>query len=147
MQLPTSAEIIPHNDLDGQWAEKHFLGKDLDAAEELFQQNSIYYQEDLMFMGAVAFCYYVEALIRYIRSDASVGDSDIINCMVGILEQRLELDGLELAPVSQSLASVCEYILENYEKYCVTRDVYGDLKPQFASLRMSFVQMAESAGS
>lgn len=147
MQLPTAAEINPYNDLDGQIAEKHFLGKDLVAAEELFRQNSLCYQEDLMFMGTVAFCYYVEALNRYIRSDASSGDSDIINCVAGILGSRLEDDGAKLASVSQSLASVCEYILENYEKYCVMREIYGDLKPQFDSLRISFVRMTESAGN
>jgi hypothetical protein len=55
MTLPTAKEIDPYGGLDGQVACKNFLGKSLDEAEALFRENSLYYQEGLMWMGPVAF--------------------------------------------------------------------------------------------
>ena len=73
MRLPTAREINPiPTDLDGKCAEKHFLGKTLDEAETLFREASIIYQEDLMFMGAPAFRFYVQAAISYIQSEANL---------------------------------------------------------------------------
>ncbi|HKQ39872.1 MAG TPA: hypothetical protein VJ063_17470 [Verrucomicrobiae bacterium] len=61
MSLPTKDEINPWpGDLDGKTAVRHFLGKSLDEAEALFQEASLVYQEDLMFMGASAFRFYVQ---------------------------------------------------------------------------------------
>jgi hypothetical protein len=72
MQLPTAREINPvPTDLDGKCAERHFLGKTLQQAEALFREASILYQEDLMFMGPIAFRFYVQAAISYIQSDAA----------------------------------------------------------------------------
>lgn len=59
--LPTAEELNPYDDLDGRVACRHFLGKSLAEAEALFRENEIYYQEDLMWMGAKAFCFYVQA--------------------------------------------------------------------------------------
>ena len=83
MSLPTAKEINPYDDLDGQYAEKHFLGKTLDEAEALFRESSITYQEDLMFMGPVAFRFYVQAAINYVESESARGDSDMISCLQG----------------------------------------------------------------
>ena len=88
MNLPTAKEMDPYDSLDGQRACKNFLGKNLDEAEALFRENSLHYQEDLMWMGPIAFRYYVAAAISYIQSEAAVGDSDFINCFVGLLEFR-----------------------------------------------------------
>jgi hypothetical protein len=42
MRLPTAREINPAaEDLDGKWAEKHFLGKSLEEAEALFREDSL----------------------------------------------------------------------------------------------------------
>ena len=61
MQLPTVEEINPiPEDLDGQTAVQNFFGKSLEEAEALFRENSLCYQEDLMFMGASAFRFYVQ---------------------------------------------------------------------------------------
>src|SRR6185436_18816876 len=108
MSLPTANEINPiPGCLDGQCAEEHFLGKNLEEAEALFREASIIYQEDLMFMGPIAFRFYVHAAINYIRSQAATGDSSIIDCFAGILEFRLEFEAHELVPVAAQLASVC----------------------------------------
>ncbi len=141
MRLPTAREINPvPEDLDGKCAEKHFLGKTLEDAEALFREASIIYQEDLMFMGAVAFRFYVHAAIRYVRSEASTDDSDIVSCLAMIFEHRLEFEAEELPPVAPQLASVCRYILEHYDRFALTPDIYGDLRPRFQSLEQTFLR-------
>src|SRR5688572_183983 len=108
MRLPTAREINPiPEDLDGQCAEQHFLAKSLEEAEALFREASIVYQEDLMFMGPIAFRFYVQAAINYIQSESSTGDADIIYCLTGILEHRLENEAEELLPIAEQLAATC----------------------------------------
>jgi hypothetical protein len=87
MKLPTAAEINIHDSLDERSACEHFLGKSVAEAETLFRDNALYYQEDLMFMGPIAFRYYVPAFINYIRGEGSSrGDSDAINCFHGLVK-------------------------------------------------------------
>ena len=140
MRLPTASEINPiPEDLDGKYAVKHFLGKTLEEAEGLFRENSLHYQEDLMFMGPVAFRFYVHAAINYIQSPEAIGDPDIINCFAGILKVQLGCAAEELAPVAAALASVCDYILEHYDQFDVMPEIYGDLRPRYQQLRDVFL--------
>jgi hypothetical protein len=139
--IPTEKEINVFNSLDERAAIKNFLGKNLEQAERLFRENSTYYQEDLMWMGPVAFHYYVHALIKYICSESSNLDSDIINCFADILGFRIEYQPAELAPVADSLAVVCNYIIKNYEKFDLKEEIYGDLRPRFDAYHKIFLKM------
>ncbi len=145
MRLPTEDEINPVPEfLDGQSAVKHFLGKDLEQAEQMFRQAGLVYQEDLMFMGPAAFRFYVQAAISYLRSDSATGDSDMINCFAGVLRFRLEYEADELVPVAEMLASVCGFIVLNYERFDVTPKIYGDLRPRYEALRNCYQRLGES---
>lgn len=143
MQLPTAKEINPHGKLylDGRVACKHFLGKNLDEAEALFRENSIYYQGDLMWMGPVAFRYYVMAAIQYIRSAAAAGDSDMINCFAGFLEFRIGQEPEELAPIADRLASACNYIVEQYNRFDLRPEIYGDVRARLVVLGLAFSRL------
>ena len=143
MNLPTREEINVHDSLDERTACEHFLGKTLDEAEELFQENSLYYQEDLMWMGPIAFRFYVQALLNYIQSDSSIGDSDIINCFADFLEYRLEREAAELRPIAENLASVCAYIVHYHAKFELQPEIYGDLRPRFKNLQQLFLRQVE----
>lgn len=120
MPLPARQEINVHDSLDERSACEHFFGKSLEEAEELFRENFLYYQEDLMFMGASAFRFYVRAAISYIQSEAATCDRDVINCFASILDHRLEFETEELVAVAPQLASVCRYILELYDRFVLT---------------------------
>lgn len=145
--LPTALEINPiPEDLDGRIAQEHFLGKTLEEAEALFRDNSLYYQEDLMFMGLVAFRFYVQAAIRYIRSDQANGDSDIVSAFASILEHRLKYDGTELVPVAPLLAEACGDVLEHYDRFDLIPEIYGDLRPRYQGLQQACLQLQEHAG-
>jgi hypothetical protein len=141
MTLPTHHDINVDDSLDARRACEHFLGKSLCGAEALFRENSLYYQEDLRFMGVSAFRFYVQAAVSYIESAAAAGDSDIINCFAGILEVRLEYDADELHPVAELLASTCGYILEHYDRFDLTPETYGDVRPRFRTLQQAFSEL------
>lgn len=140
MTLPTRQDINVHDSLDERSACEHFLGKTLEEAEGLFRENSLHYQEDLMFMGATAFRFYVRAAVSYIQSEGATGDSDMINCFAGLLEHRLEFEPEELVAVAPLLASACGYILQHYDRFSVTPNIYGDLRPRFQALEQAFLR-------
>jgi hypothetical protein len=114
MQPPTRAEINVHESLDEQTACEHFLGKNLEEAEAMFCEGPMCYGEDLMWMGPVAFRYYVHAAIRYLKNLAGAGKSDFIRSFAAALEHRLKYEPEELGTIAAELADICSYILENY---------------------------------
>jgi len=67
--LPTEREINPiAEDLDGQTAVRHFLGKSVDDIVAVLDEYSLAYQEDLMWMGPQAFCFYLPAFLQHFQS-------------------------------------------------------------------------------
>ena len=138
MKLPTSQEINPHPGcLDGQYAVKMFLGKDLHEAEAMFAENGISRQEDLFYMGPRAFAFYFPAALNYLKSNKSENDSDFASSMTGMLEWRLlgeYNDFDDLKPVTAEMLEFVSFIIEHYEKYDVTQEIYGDLRPRLKTL-------------
>jgi len=141
MRLPTREDINVYNSLDEQKACDHFFGKTIEQAEALFKENACCYQEDLMWMGPVAFRYYVNAAIHYIQSESATGDSDIVNCFAGLLEFRLEHESTELVPVAEQLVAICGYIIEHYERFDLVPEIYGDVHARLQKLQQTFLQM------
>lgn len=134
MKLPTREEINVYNSLDEYAACESFLGKTLDEAEGLFRESFFQAQEDLMWMGPVGFRFYVPAAIRYLQSEKSNGDSDAINCFVGLLEFRWENEPEEVRPIAPQLAAALHYILENHQKFDADFEIYGDLRQRCEKL-------------
>jgi len=135
MSLPMRHDINVYDSLDERVACEHFFGRSLDEAEQLFRENSLLYQEDLMWMGPAAFRYYVQAAGQYIQSEAAVGDSAIVACLLSILNFRLEREPHELRPIAGQLESLCAYVVEHYSVFEVSVEIYGDLRPRFTQLR------------
>jgi hypothetical protein len=144
MTLPTRQEINPHDDLDGRVACEHFFGKSLEEAEALFHENDIYYQSDLMWMGAPAFRFYLPAVARFIQHET--GDiSDFVAHFAGTLEFRLEYEARELTPVAPQLVELCDYLLEHWSRFEKGTTAYGDVGIRYMSLRESFSRLAQEA--
>jgi hypothetical protein len=139
MPLPTRQEICPHDDLDGRVACEHFLGRSLEEAEALFRENSIYYQSDLMWMGAVAFRYYLPAVIQFVRSEAATDDSDFIAHFASTLEFHLEQ---ELRPVAGQLAELCGYVVEHWSRFESGSEFYDDVRTRYQTLQQTFSRLA-----
>jgi hypothetical protein len=130
METSKREDIVPYGSLDEETACRHFLGKTIDEAVAMFNEASLIYQEDLMWMGLSAFNYYVKAAVKYIESDASNCDSGMAHCFVGLLEFRLEWEGELLSDAAEDLLKGCNYIIDHYNKFDLDADIYGDLRPR-----------------
>jgi hypothetical protein len=133
MALPTASEINVFDSLDERCACEHFQGKTLQQAEAMFRDNAMRYQEDLMWMGPIAFRYYLPAFISYIQSSSARGDADAINCFHGLVHWWIQHNRSDLSPVREAVESACRYILRDYDKFSVGA-VYGDLSKALTEL-------------
>jgi len=141
MTIPTRQEICPYDDLDGRVACEHFLGKNLDEAEALFRNNSLYYQDDLMWMGPVAFRFYLPAVSQFIRSTAAQDESDFIAHFASTLEHRLEHEPVELQPVAKLLVDLTSYVVENWSRFEVGAEAYRDVLARYRTLELAFSRL------
>lgn len=122
--MPAATDINVYDTLDEQVAVRHFAGKTLAEAEALFQDNALRYQEDLMFMGPVAFRFYLPAYVNYLRSEASSGDPDAVNCIVSLVRHRWEFEPDELKPVRELLVDACRTVLAEWDRFGVDEAIY-----------------------
>ena len=127
MTVPTEDDWKRHtDDLDGNWAYKNFFGKNLTEAYEMFVENALHYQEDIMFMPLPCFQYYVHAYIDYLLSEKSKGDSDGANCFFGIVEIRktdICASGEELC---LRVSELLHHIDKKQDWYNANPEIYGD---------------------
>jgi hypothetical protein len=142
MAIPTREEINPYDDLDGRVAYENFFGKNLDEALELFRQSPIYYQSDLLWMGIVAFRFYLPAAIRFIKQETNGEHPDFVAHFASTLESRLENEATQLSPVANQLVDVCDYIIQNWSRFEEGAEAYGDVLARYKILRRAFSQMS-----
>lgn len=129
MNIPTETEWRTEPwDLDIPNAYKHFSGKSLEEAFELFVDNSLFYQEDIMFMPLPCFRFYVMAYANYLLSDQSKDDSDGASCFFGIVECRR--DDIQSSPEQLIAHIICtlEKLRENQEWFDAEEDIYGSFR-------------------
>jgi hypothetical protein len=131
MRLPRADEINVFDSLDERDAVEHFLGKDLEQARALFGDNFLRYQEDLVWMGPRAFCFYVPAAIEYLRSSESDGNADAASSFCHVLEFRLECDPVGIAPARMALREGIRAILDGFDRYECNREIYGDVAARY----------------
>lgn len=139
MKLPKKDEINVYNSLDEISACEHFFNKTLEQAEALFRENSAYYQEDLMWMGPRAFQFYLQSAINYLESDDSAGDSHLIDSLYEIVVFRSKDKEFSLA--INRIAKMIDYVINNYAKFNVNADVYGDLLGKYRQLQKQLKEM------
>lgn len=137
--LPSANEINVYDSLDELAAVEHFLGKDLDQARELFQDNFLYYQEDLLFMGPRAFCFYVPAAIGYLCSAEADDDSDAASSFCSVIEIRLDRDIARIASAIPSLRTGIQRILADFRRYRCDAEIYGDVERRYRALLRKLV--------
>jgi hypothetical protein len=133
-RVPTEEEINVFDSLDERVAVKHFLGKNLEQATLLFQENFFYYQEDLMWMGPIAFRFYVRAAIRYLLGEHADNNADAVNTFCGVIEFRLENDASEIAAAKTIICAGIRRILERFDRYECAPEIYGDVAKRYRIL-------------
>jgi hypothetical protein len=138
MTTPTTIEINPIPEcLDGKCAVEHFEGKSIEQATKLFEDNGLYYSDDLRWMGPIGFKFYFKAALAYLKSSGSHGDPDFLNSMLGILEFRLFGEYNDYESIKDGVGyylEFCSHALDNYDAYELEENIYGDLRPNLRSL-------------
>lgn len=132
MNLPTADDFDVFHSLDEKTASEHFLNKTLAEAQALFCEDSLTYCQDFMWMGPRAFHFYLEALFNYLKSDDSIGNNDIVNCLLSVVEYRRNDE--EFPAAVDRIRPVLEYVIANYGKFQVDHAIYGDLLKKHEAL-------------
>lgn len=133
-RLPTAEEINVFDSLDERCAVKNFLGKDMEQARSLLRENFLHYQEDLMWMGPIAFRFYVPAAIHYLLSAEADNDADAANSFCGLIEFRLDHDAAEIAPAGPIIREGILGILKDFDRYGCVGEIYGDVAERYQAL-------------
>jgi len=117
-RLPKHDDFVTHGCLDDESAFRKFGGKSVEQVRDLLEDNYLYYQEPFMWMGAVAFCFYIDAMLGYIKSqtfDRKLPDFEFIvdeaRMFISICEFRIDNnDKSGMAPCADKIAAVLEWL-------------------------------------
>ena len=128
--LPTRADFDPFNGcLDAISAWEHFGGLSIDDAYEQFCDNPLYYQEDFMFMGGVAFAYYFPVIERYIlesQVDPEEDDDEVdeiwilAHCIKGQFD--VESEAPKVNHLRPRILDLISHVRENLARYCIDEE-------------------------
>ena len=134
-QIPTEKDWETwRTDLDSSWACKQFSGKSIAAAVELFAENALYYQEDLLWMPKIPFQFYIQAYKAYLLSDRAVEDSDGASCYLRLIQRKLETDPEPVVEIFESITASIRYIAEHQAYYDADIAIYGDFMALYARI-------------
>jgi hypothetical protein len=116
--------------LDEEYAYNQFHGKDLQEAFQLFVENSLARQEDILFMPLRCFRFYVHAYIDYLLSPESRGDCDGANCF--FILPKLRMDDIRASTdlLQRRLERVLRRLREGQDWYDADRGIYEDFAEQ-----------------
>lgn len=132
--LPTVEDINVYDSLDERHAVRSFLGKGLREAENLFRENFSHYQEDLMWMGPKAFCFYLPAAVHYLLGDDSHGDHNAVREFCMVVGFRLDYDSAEIVSAKPVIRRGILGILDRFEGYEFDPIIDGDVRSRLHAL-------------
>jgi hypothetical protein len=131
-RLPTAEEINVFDSLDERSAVEHFLGKDLEQAEALFRED--HYWEDLMWMGPIAFRFYVSAAINYLLSDEAENDAYAASSFCSLIGFRLDHTPADVVPVGPVIREGIIGVLKDFDRYGPDIAIFGDVAGRYRAL-------------
>lgn len=139
MPSKSSWGVIDKNNLDAECAFRQFAGKSLEEAEELFRDNALHYQEDLLSMPSIAFNYYAPVFAKYVLSNDAKGDSDGASSFLHMVIELLQANrSLAAEETEQTLLAAAEIVVLRQAFYDADIDIYGD----FSDLYEQIIQLA-----
>lgn len=137
--LPSALEFspVPEN-LDGKVAVEHYLGRSLAEAEQQIVEHPLYYIGDFMWMGPIAFRYYLPAVHAYFVGEQSNGDANSVDSIIGIVEHRLAFEAEFVLQAYPVVVPLLDTLLSRYQAFEISEEILGDLRSKVLLLRRSF---------
>jgi hypothetical protein len=128
-EIPNKAEWGNHKeDVDINRAYQIFGGKSIDEVQDILSVGLLNFISEFQYMPAGPFNYYVRAIIHYLYSDKSKGDSDSPSIFMGIIKYRVENYYENMKEIMPILIEAIKYISERQEYYESDQEIYGDFK-------------------
>ncbi len=129
MRIPGSQDWAGYEaDLDVTYAYNLMFGKSIDEVLPHFRRNPIERADELLFMPAPAFRYYVFAFVKYVMSADAAGDSDVASSFLSLIFARINRDPVSVLEIMDDLTSCLDYIAENQLFFEASVDIYGDFQ-------------------
>jgi len=141
MRMPSKSSWGPieKNNLDAECAFKQFAGKSSEEAEEMFRENALHYQEDLLSMPSIAFNYYAPVFAKYVLSKNAKGDSDGASSFLHMAIELIQANrSLATKNTEQALIAAAKNVAMRQDYYDADVDIYGD----FSDLYDQIIQSA-----
>ncbi|WP_339133400.1 MAG: hypothetical protein WGN25_12670 [Candidatus Electrothrix sp. GW3-4] len=122
------------SDLDKSSAHERFAGRKFDDFLDEYRDNSIEMADELRFMPAVPFQYYIFSFAHYIQSDLSENDADGASCYLLLIEEKLKNEPETILSVIGELISSVRYVASNQSYYDADIDIYGDFRKKYRNI-------------
>ena len=138
MRLPSKADwaALDPNDLEAPYIREHFFGKSFEDALELFENNAIFYGEELLSMPYGLFNFYAPALVAYLLSERARGDADGASSFLIRMSWLLDkMPELMSSDTKKLLLDASEKIAHSQDFYDASVDIYGNFLEQYAKIK------------
>lgn len=139
--LPKEDDFYFDGDVDEKWAIKHYLGKDINETSKLyFKLDPLSKAQDFDLVGIKAFNYYMFGAFRYLQDSRSSNEPDVYSALPKILLSR---SNENVIPIVDYVVSFCDWAIENYSKFEVHDQIYGDVKSDWLNVKTVFKGIQE----
>lgn len=147
MDVPAEKEWGNYwQDLDREYAHRIFAGKTIKEVQPDFRRNVIERTDELRFMPAVPFRYYIIAFKDFIMCGGfdKLDASDAAACFLGLIGEKLRKNPGMVMPVMDDLLPALEYIAEHQDAFEADIKIYGDFRIEFESIRKRYEDLKKN---
>lgn len=140
-QIPTEVDWGDYKaDLDQAYAYRVFFGKNLDQVIPEFKRNILGRVEDLHFMPAIPFQYYIFAYRKFVLSlqKDDYDAPDAASAFLGLIINRLEETPQDVLPVMDDLWDTIKYVASNQSFFDADEDIYGSFPEKLAKIQQLY---------
>jgi hypothetical protein len=117
-------------DLDLEYARKVFFGRSPAEAIQLLRGNVLERAEDLRFMPAAPFRFYMLVFREYVLSDTVFEDeieaASAADSFLGLVEVRLAEQPASVVPIITELLDAAHAVARRQSEYGASVDIYGE---------------------
>ena len=130
-QIPTEIDWGNwKDDIDQKFSHGIYFGHSNEEMQERFLSAPVEAAEELAFMPAIPFQYYIIGFrdsVLSLKQDPFV-IADAASCFLRLILNKLINDRNIIIPIMDSLIDAVDFVAENQEKYDADIDIYGDFK-------------------
>lgn len=139
LPIPSEADWGNYqSDQDQQYVYKMFFGKNFEQVIPRFERNAIEACDELRFIAAVPFRYYLLAFASYMLSDLVLKNrmaSDAASCFIGLVHEKLLSARDDIAPIIIDLIPAIEFVANNQSLFDADIDIYGNFKDKLDDIK------------